>query len=158
MQNKSTTSGANPSGETSLFYFFCRTVVIVYASPFQVITGSPVDLAKDDACIRMIASIPTTWDETVVPAARVNEYVVVARRKGAVWYLGGMNNSTARTLSMDLSFLKEGSYIARIFQDGVNAHRHADDYKVTTQVVTRNHTLEIPFAPGGGYVAEIKKN
>ena len=131
---------------------------IVYASPFQVIAGSPVDLAKDDACIRLIANIPTTWDETVVPAARVNEYAVVARRKGTDWYLGGMNNSRARTLSIDLSFLGEGNYTARIFQDGANAHRHAGDYKVITQTVTCRHTLEIPFAPGGGYVAEFRKN
>ncbi len=130
---------------------------IIYASPFQVIAGSPVDLAHDDACIRLIASIPTTWDETVVPLAKVNEYAVVARRKGETWYLAGMNNSRGRSLSVSLSFLGEGNYTARIFQDGLNAHRHAGDYRITTQTVSRNNTLEIFFAPGGGYVAEIRK-
>lgn len=130
---------------------------IIYVSPFQVIAGSPIDLEKDDACIRVIARIPTTWDETIVPLARVNEYAVVARRKGDAWFVGGMNGSAAKTLKLSLSFLDEGNYNAVIFRDGMNAHRHAGDYQIITRSVTRSDTLEIPFAPGGGFIAEISR-
>lgn len=131
---------------------------IVYASPFQVISGSPVELDKDVACIRLISRIPTTWDETIVPFARVNEYVLIARRKEETWYVGGINNGPARTFYLPLSFLEKGDYTAYIYQDGINAHRHAGDYRILSRTVNQRDTLIIPFAPDGGYVAEIRKN
>jgi len=106
----------------------------------------------------MISRIPTTWDETIVPFARVNEYVLIARRKGETWYVGGINNGPARTFSLPLSFLEKGDYTAYIYQDGINAHRHAGDYRILIRTVTQRDTLIIPFAPDGGYVAEIRKN
>jgi alpha-glucosidase len=52
-----------------------------------------------------IKAVPTSWDETIVPAAEVMEYACVARRSGNDWYIGAINNTTPRTVSFPLSFL-----------------------------------------------------
>ena len=61
----------------------------------------------------------------------LGEYVVVAQRKGARWYIAAMNNWQARDLTVDLSLLmkmKEKTNKleklkgrANIFADGINA-------------------------------------
>lgn len=86
-----------------------------------------------------IASVPTTWDETVGLDGRVEEYVSIARRKGDTWYVGGMTDWNARTLTIDLGFLGEGAYTAELFRDGVNADKAARDYK--------RESVEIPRRP-----------
>ena len=61
--------------------------------------------------------------------AKIGEYLAVARKNGNKWYVGVMNDETARELKIDFSFLKEGTYSVEIFKDGVNANRYASDYK-----------------------------
>ena len=58
--------------------------------------------------------------------AKAGEYVIVAKRKGDKWYIGGMTNNRQqeRTFELDFDFLKEGqSYRMTSFEDGVNANR-----------------------------------
>jgi hypothetical protein len=38
-----------------------------------------------------IRNLPTTWDETKYIAGEPGKYVVIARRKGDKWYIGGIN-------------------------------------------------------------------
>jgi len=54
-----------------------------------------------------------------------------------------------------LDFLGEGEFEAEILEDGINAGRTAQDYKISKQTVTRNTKLDIRMAPGGGYTAII---
>ena len=49
---------------------------------------------REPECTEFIASVPTTWDETVGLDGRVGEYVSIARRKGDTWYVGGMPDWT----------------------------------------------------------------
>ena len=37
--------------------------------------------------------VPTVWDDTRVVRARSANYLVMARRSGADWFLGSMTNS-----------------------------------------------------------------
>jgi len=99
-----------------------------------------------------IKKVPTVWDETKVVDAKVGEFVVIARRKNASWYVGAINNTTARQLSIPLSFLGEGSFQASIKTDvpgDLNAITEA------TQVISKDSKLSIKLEPGGGMVAEI---
>ena len=76
-----------------------------------------------------IAEIPTVWDESIVLDGKMGEYIVTARRKGDVWYVGGITDWSARDIEVDCSFLGDKSYHATLFKDGVNAHRAGRDYK-----------------------------
>lgn len=65
----------------------------------------------------MIQDVPAAWDETKFIEGMPAEYVVLARRKGLVWYIGGMTDQ-ARTVNISLDFLEENrNYNALIFSD-----------------------------------------
>ncbi|HEX3008649.1 MAG TPA: glycoside hydrolase family 97 C-terminal domain-containing protein, partial [Bacteroidales bacterium] len=93
---------------------------------------------------------------TVPLQAKVGDYIAVARKKGAEWYVGAMTDWDARELIIDLSFLDANkNYTAEIYEDGINADRNANDYKKVTKTITKNDKLTIKLAPGGGWAARI---
>ncbi|MDX3453859.1 glycoside hydrolase family 97 N-terminal domain-containing protein [Streptomyces sp. ME02-8801-2C] len=97
-------------------------------------------------------AVPTTWDESTTVAASLGEYVAVARRSGATWFLGAMNNETARTVPVALSFLDSGtSYTATIYADGTAASSpHGTPTVVSTRTVTSATTLNVAMTSAGG--------
>jgi alpha-glucosidase len=130
---------------------------VVYESPMQLFSGNPSQGLQEPAFMELLGSIPTTWDETVIPDAKLGEYIVTTRKKGANWFLGAMTNSLGRSLSVPLTFLEEGSYEATVCSDGTNADRWASDYTITEKIVTKGDTLSISLAPGGGYMVRLQK-
>jgi alpha-glucosidase len=66
-----------------------------------------------------------------------------------------MTDWSSRQLELDLSFLPSGTYSMDIFQDGINADRHAQDYKHLKKDVKSGDKLKIDMASGGGWVAKI---
>ncbi|HDR51653.1 MAG TPA: hypothetical protein ENN90_08560, partial [Mariniphaga anaerophila] len=77
---------------------------------------------------------------------------------GETWYVGAMTDWSPRALELDLSFLPDGNYTMQVWKDGVNAERHAADFKQEKQTVTRSSDIKIDMASGGGWAAIIKKN
>jgi alpha-glucosidase len=130
---------------------------VVYESPLQYLAGTPSDYRSAPDFSRELATIPTTWDETRGIDGAVGDYVVVARRSGDDWYLAAMTDWTARTLEVPLAFLGAGTYAATIVSDGMNADRYAADYRIDRREVGARTTLTLRLAPGGGYVARLRK-
>lgn len=129
----------------------------VFEAPLQMLADSPSRYMKEQECTDFIAQVPTVFDETVMLAGEVGEYIAVARRKGDTWYIAAMTNWTARNCDIDLSFIGEGTYTAEIFSDGVNADRDATDYRKETRTVTAGDTLEASMMPGGGWTARLTR-
>lgn len=128
----------------------------VFESPLQMLADNPTHYYREPECLQFLSKVPSVWDATVPLEAKAGDYIAVARKNGQEWYVGAMTDWDPRELTIDLSFLEEGkSYTADIFSDGVNADRNANDYKKTTQKVTRNDKLKIRLAPGGGWAARI---
>lgn len=139
----------------------CRQLAtyVIFESPFNMLCDSPSNYMKEEECTQFIASVPTVWDETVALDGRVSEYIAIARRNGADWYVGALTNWTPRELTLDLSFLGDGEYVLELFRDGVNADRAGRDYKKEILSVPADRKLTVKMAPGGGYAAHIyKKN
>lgn len=129
----------------------------MYYAPLQMLADSPSKYMKEQECTDFIAQIPTTWDETVGLGGEMGEYAVIARRKGAIWYISAMTDWQARDITIDLSRLNNLGNTANIFADGINADREATDYKHTTlQLSDSNRLLKVHLAPGGGWTAIIK--
>lgn len=128
---------------------------VIFESPLNMMCDSPNNYRAEQECTDFISAIPTVWDETVALDGKVAEYVAMARRKGDRWYVGAMTNWDSRALELDLSFLPAGDYTMTIYQDGVNAHRIATDYKKVTCTVPASRKVEVKMAPGGGWAAEI---
>lgn len=128
---------------------------VVFESPLQMLADSPSNYRKEPESLAFLSAVPTVWDETKVVAARVGEYIVVARRSGREWYVGAMTNWSARDVAVDLSFLGAGAFVADMFRDGPNADRAGVDYAREQRPVTSSDTLKLHLAPGGGFVARV---
>ena len=102
-----------------------------FEAPLQMMADSPTKYMQNQECTDFIAQIPTTFDETVALDGQLGEYLVIARKKGDVWYVAAMTDWTPRDLTIDLSFLGEGQFFADSFADGVNALKDGTDYKHT---------------------------
>jgi alpha-glucosidase len=103
-----------------------------------------------------IKKVPVTWDETKVLEAKVNEYLVVARRKGNDWYIGSINNSRDRQIVVPLTFLSGGNYTAEIYQDADDAHRAPNKVKNETKMVNNKNKLNLTLSRNGGSAIHLK--
>lgn len=129
----------------------------LFEAPLQMLADSPSKYMKEEECTDFIAQVPTIFDETVALDGEIGEHLVMARRKGDIWYVGAMTNWTPRDYIIDFSFLGEGNYEAEIFSDGINAHRAAMDYRKEIRTISACDKLKIHMAPGGGWTAKIYK-
>lgn len=128
---------------------------VVYEAPLQMLADTPSHYLREPEVMAFLAPVPTVWDETKVLEAKMGDYVVVARRNGREWYIGGMTDWTARTLDIDFSFLPAGNFQMDAYEDGPNADRLGSDYKKTKTNVNKNTGLKIRMAQGGGWAARI---
>lgn len=129
---------------------------IVHDSPLTMLSDNPQAYRKEKDCLDFIASVPNVGiDETKVLQGKLGEYIVMARRVGDDWYIGGMTDWNARTIELDLSFLADGLYRTRLFTDGANAYKNATDYKVQEQILHAGKELKIKMAPGGGFAMSL---
>ena len=128
---------------------------VIFESPFNMLCDSPQHYEQEQECTEFIAKIPTVWEETVAIDGKVGEYIVMARRHGDKWYVGGLTGHAARTITVNLDFLGEGEWKVELFKDGINATRHAEDYVRTESPA--GQTLTVEMAPGGGFAAIITR-
>ena len=128
---------------------------VVFESPLQMLADSPSDYLREPEAMEFLSAVPSVWDETRVLDAKIAEYVVVARRKGKDWFIGGMTNWTARDLEIVLDFLPAGNFHIEAYRDGENADRMASDYKLFKGSVTTGLKMKIHLAEGGGWAAHI---
>jgi alpha-glucosidase len=128
---------------------------VVFESPLQMLADSPSNYIKEQECTDFIAKVPVVWDDIKVLQAKVGDYLLLARRSGKEWFVGGLTNWDQRDFEIDLTFLEKGSYVIDIFQDGINADRFAQDYKHTSVDIQSGTKMNIHLAPGGGWAARI---
>ena len=96
-------------------------------------------------------NLPVVWDETKLVTADLGDYVVIARRSGNKWYVG-CTASYAGAIDFDLSFLGEGNYTARIWQDSAEYNKVAQ----SSQSVTSATKLSLTVQKGGGFTMIIE--
>ncbi len=128
---------------------------VLYESPLQMLSDSPSNYMKEQECTDFIVNIPVVWDDLKVLQAKIADYLLLARRSGNDWFVGGLTDWDPREMELDLSFLPAGEFVMEIFQDGINADKHAQDYKHIKRNVRQGEKMNISLAPGGGWVAKI---
>lgn len=131
--------------------------LIVFESGFQVLADYP-DNYRNAMGSELLRYIPGCWDEIRVLNASVGNYVTIARRKNADWYVGSMTSWKARDLIYPLTFLNDGIYSLEMYRDGKDAEKNAEDTELINMKVTKRDTLTIHLASGGGNVPRIYKN
>ncbi|HWN07073.1 MAG TPA: glycoside hydrolase family 97 catalytic domain-containing protein [Steroidobacteraceae bacterium] len=101
---------------------------------------------------RLMAAIPSTWDDTVALAARVGEEVVIARRSGNDWWVGAMTDRHARDVRVPLSFLPAGMFQAETYRDDLATQQ---GFKLESREVTPVDELTLPLAAAGGALVRL---
>ncbi|HYP54277.1 MAG TPA: glycoside hydrolase family 97 protein, partial [Pyrinomonadaceae bacterium] len=89
---------------------------VVYESPLQMVADYP-SAYRGEAAAEFLRAVPASWDETRVIEGRVGEFILMARRRGREWFVGGMTNEQGRTLRLPLSFLGPGDYTLTQYTD-----------------------------------------
>lgn len=128
---------------------------VVYESPLQMLADSPSNYYREPVCMEFLSQVPVVWDETRVLKASVGEYVVVARRHGDTWYIGGMAGEKGQKFEIELDFIK-GNKMLTYWEDGVNVDMNANDVARRVQKVKQGDKITITMYDGGGYAAIIK--
>lgn len=132
----------------------------VYYGPAQTIRGGyPAwndsgEWGRGGDELEFLKRVPTVWDETKVLHAKIGQEIVVVRRSGGVWFLGGMTGDNACALELPLNFLdKNRSYKASIFSDDPAETNGWRPTKLETKTVAASDKLPIKMEEAGGCVA-----
>jgi alpha-glucosidase len=131
---------------------------VVYESPLQMLADSPAHYGGEPEAMDLLATVPTVWDETIALDARVADYLLMARRRDAEWYVAAMTDWQARELELDFSFLPKGSFRLDIWRDGPNASRYGSDFQRLVRTVSNRDIITIRLAPGGGWVGRLTES
>ena len=128
---------------------------VVLFSPMQMVPDLPENYAARPDAFRFIVDVPTDWEDSIALDGEIGEFVVIARRErgGNDWFLGAINDENERSVSVSLDMLEDGvDYVAEIYSDGDDAHWDTNPYALAIERnnVTRDNTLEIRLAAGGG--------
>ncbi|MDE7081077.1 MAG: glycoside hydrolase family 97 protein [Muribaculaceae bacterium] len=136
-------------------------MTVVLYSPLQM-ASDMIENYEGRPEFEFLRECPTDWDATVVPEARIGEYLTVARRdkdKGN-WYMGSMTNANPHNSRIPLDFLEPGlRYRATIYADGKGAHYRENPMavEIQSQEVDHETTLNLNLAPGGGAAVVFTK-
>ena len=125
----------------------------IYESPLQMLADCPSNYYANPISAEFISKFPTTWDDTHVIDGKVGEFVIVARKKDNVWYIGGITNWTERDLEVKLDFVDKQLYNINLAVDGKNANKYASDIKFSEGKISKGETLKLHLAKGGGFAA-----
>ena len=103
-------------------------LTVLFESGLQHLPDRPESyLSQPQAIRRFFSELPTVWNETRLVSGYPGESVVMARRRGTVWYVAGING-TDRQLSLQtpLGFIPQGD--ATLIADGApwTIVEHAD--------------------------------
>jgi alpha-glucosidase len=102
-----------------------------------------------------LQGVPTWWDETRVLAAKIGQVLVTARRKGNLWFVGGISAGPAHDLELPLSFLGSGQHNLKLWQDAPDSDSQPNHLKIETRTVGSKDLLKVHFSLDGGFVARF---
>lgn len=131
---------------------------IVFENPLQMLADNPSNYLRDETYTRYLAQMPVTWQDTKVLYADAGKAIIIARKHGDKWYVGGITNWEPFFREVSLNFLGEGNYQAEILSDGINANKMGEDYKIEKVQIKKSSTMKINMASGGGFTAVISAN
>jgi alpha-glucosidase len=135
--------------------------VVIY-SPLQMASDKIENYTADRKEFEFLKTCPTNWDKTLIPEAKIGEYVTFVRkdRNSDDWFVGSITDSNPHHVDLNLSFLDANcKYIATIYTDGENADYRTNPYPVNIMKVnvTSKTKLPLDLAASGGAAIRIHK-
>ena len=133
-------------------------LMALYEAPLQMLCDSPTKYRRNPESLAFMAATPVTWDETRGIGGAPDSFVVLARRKGSVWYVAGVTNADGRACDFDTSFLGGGEWLMESFRDNLQQGGMEGDATAClheTTSVRAGEKLSFRMASGGGFVARF---
>jgi hypothetical protein len=127
---------------------------VVFESGFQHFADSPEaynSLPTEPK--EFMKNVPVSWDDTKLIDGYPGDKVIITRKKGNQWYLGGLNGKDeTQTLNVNFDFLGKGNFNLKLIKDG------KDDKSFTINVVKvkKGDVLNIKCLPRGGFVGILE--
>ena len=155
-------SKLNPENHGHVNATLCNQLALYVTlySPLQMAADVPENYMRYADAFRFIKDVAVDWDESRYLAAEPGEYIIAARREkgGQRWFVGGVTNEDARTMTVDFSFLTKGQkYMATIYADAKDADYeiNPEKYVISRRVVTAKDKEKIFMARGGGFAISL---
>jgi hypothetical protein len=107
-----------------------------------------------DEARTFLKNVPNAWDDIRLLEGTPGRDVVIARRKGTAWYIGGITAEQRREKikSIRFDFLPEGvKYKLTLITDG----KHDKDFAVQYLVVDKTSSVDIKLLRRGGFAASL---
>jgi alpha-glucosidase len=127
---------------------------ILFESGLQHLADRPEGYRElPDAARTFLKEVPNAWDDTKLLGGYPGRDVIIARRKGNEWYVGGISaEQRERTKTIKFDFLPEGiKYKLTLVADG------KFDSKFTMQylVVDKSSSVDVKLLRRGGFAASL---
>ncbi len=123
---------------------------ITLDSPLSMLADTPTNYEQDKVTTSFLASLPRSYEEKKVLAGEMGRYIVVARRSGQDWYVGGLTNWDSRDIEMDWSFLDSGrNYTMQAYTDADKAQ----SFRLSETTPSECRTIHL--ASGGGFLLKV---
>ena len=130
---------------------------VVFESALQHMPDRPsVYYGLPEQVRQFLSVLPTAWDDTKLLAGYPGTEVVMARRKGDVWYIAGINGTDEpRVIGVPLETLglEKGRKVTW-FKDGSDGKSFVTEESVS--LPENGKVVQVTCLPRGGFVAVVK--
>lgn len=127
---------------------------VVFESGIQHMADRPDGyLQLPDPAKTFLKEVPTAWDDTKLLDGYPGKDIVIARRKGNTWYIGGLNAETRgeKKKTIKLDFLnKDQNYKLTLIVDGEH-----DKELNTSYLKGQFNSIDVRMLRRGGFVAKL---
>lgn len=130
-------------------------IFVVYESPLTCVADDPAHYQNQPG-MEFLRVVPTVWDETRVLDGSVGKHIVIARRSGKDWFLGGMSGDDAYSMHLPLTFLGGGEFTAAIFSDPADPGAHYESLTINKPNLKAGDSIEIKMRPAGGVAIHFR--
>jgi len=125
---------------------FALATAVLFQSGVQHFALAPNNLTDaPDWAIKFMKEVPTTWDEVRFLDGYPGKYVILARRKGANWYIAGVNaQKETLKINLKLPMITAGTEL-KLYSDDLQLNG-----KVSTVKINKNQQIELSIPCNGG--------
>ena len=120
---------------------------VIFTSGIQHIAETPAGMAaQKDFVQKYMSTLPDRWDDVKFIDGYPGKYVVLARKKGDMWYIAGINGENSpRTITFDVPFIRTAS-------KGVLIGDSDTEKDFIERKVDISKPIQLTLQPYGGFV------
>ena len=135
---------------------------VVMYSPLQMAADLPENYERFMDAFQFIKDVDVDWLQSRYLLAEPGEFIVTAReskKQPGTWFVGGVTDENARTLTFPLDFLGSGrTYEATLYADSPDAdfEKNPQGYEITRFEVSSADSLTVRMARAGGFGLSLR--